>query len=120
SSRVSGVLSDLEGDYLNLVAELQADAIAPRWHQWPQGERVPALLLRRVDLDRRGRHMPAVPHEPVKALPPRRPRFLWTPGLGLLVLGAPGDRELRLTFLDSAGEEIRSFSAAPGDEPVQH
>ena len=31
-------------------------------------------------------------------------------------LGDPGDRELRLTFLDSAGEEIRSFSAAPGDE----
>src|SRR5262249_59198623 len=84
--RVSGVARDLAGDFLNLVAELQADAIAPRWHQWPQGERVPALLLRRVDLDRRGRHMPAVPHEPVKALPPRRPRFLWTPGLGLLVL----------------------------------
>jgi len=34
----------------------------------------------------------------------------------LFWLGDPGDRELRLTFLDSAGEEIRSFSAAPGDE----
>lgn len=34
----------------------------------------------------------------------------------LFWLRDPGDREVRLTFLDSAGEEIRSFSAAPGDE----
>lgn len=31
-------------------------------------------------------------------------------------LGEPGDQEVQLTFLNSAGEEIRSFSASPGDE----
>jgi len=31
-------------------------------------------------------------------------------------LSDPGDHEIRLMFLDSAGEEIRSFSAAPDDE----
>ena len=31
----------------------------------------------------------------------------------------PGEHELRLSFLDSRGEEIRSFSAAPGDEDAK-
>jgi photosystem II stability/assembly factor-like uncharacterized protein len=31
----------------------------------------------------------------------------------------PGEREVRLTFLDAAGQEIRGFRAGPGDEPEE-
>lgn len=34
-------------------------------------------------------------------------------------LADPADHEVRLSFLDSTGEEIRSLSAAPGDEDVK-
>lgn len=34
----------------------------------------------------------------------------------LYVLRDPGEHEVKLTFLDAAGEEIRSFSSVPGDE----
>ncbi len=40
-----------------------------------------------------------------------------TEGVAVLYhLREPGDDELRLTFLDSAGQEIRVFTAGPGDE----
>src|SRR5262249_5070892 len=86
--RVPRVLSDLEGNDLNLVAELEADPVAPGRHEWPRWERVPPLFLRRVDLDRPGWRMPPVPHEPIQALAARGPRFLWTPRLWLFVLVA--------------------------------
>jgi len=34
----------------------------------------------------------------------------------LYVLRDPGEHEVKLTFLDAAGQEIRTFSAGPGDE----
>src|SRR5499427_5945022 len=37
----------------------------------------------------------------------------------LYVLRDPGEHEVRLTFLDAAGEEIRTCSAGPGDEGEQ-
>jgi len=37
----------------------------------------------------------------------------------LYVLRDPGEHEVRLTFLDAAGEEIRTVSAGPGDEGEQ-
>ena len=35
----------------------------------------------------------------------------------LYLLREPGDHEVRLTFLGGDGQELRSFSAGPGDEP---
>jgi hypothetical protein len=32
-------------------------------------------------------------------------------------LGDPGDQEVRITFLDAAGDEVRRFTGGPGDDP---
>src|SRR5262249_62047265 len=67
-----------------------------------------------------GRPLPAAPQERVRARPPRRPRFLWTPGLGLLALVARRRTEAPDLLAGGVQERQPQLAVARVAEPVQH